>query len=579
MAPTMNVLLEAPSHDEIYAPPRHQHAGLLNIIHDPNTPQPQQPPVKTIDPDHPALHGSLTPPLTCPTSKLLNFSPGPTNLPPAVESEIQRRCFPPPSERRLGSMALSHRSPEFGSILNDALDKTRRVMQIPPEYDILFAQGGGHGQFAAVPMNLCPTGTEVASYVVNGTWSKRAVDEASKYCRPHVISSVEDDGSCAAYPSADRIKGEVDPSSAFLYVCSNETVNGLELHRLLPKLASNVPLVVDASSDFTSKTIGWRESNVGVLFACASKNIGHPGVTLVVVRKDLLGRANPFTPGFLNYETNILADNVWNTIPTFNVDVVGIMMGWILDNGGVDAMERMSVAKSERMYDAIDDSGGFYVTPVNRESGYRSRMNVPFRVADGDEALTDLFLVECWERGIVGLRTITPFGKSMNLRASLYHGVSYEEVMVLTGFMREFAARHSVPKAQAEVPEGIGASMINKGMGMNKGVIAEHGSPPLFDGSPESSSDNLFELSMSPMGCMDLCVVRFDKELGMLHNAIKPKAPYNVHYNVPLGSSPDNVADPSFTLPKNFKVNQYARVSDDMFVRPVGRDSPPPSLR
>ncbi|KAL9189896.1 hypothetical protein ACHAXT_009571 [Thalassiosira profunda] len=492
--------------------------------------------VPKIDPAHPALRGSLTPPSDCGASKVLNFSPGPTNLPPAVEAAVRARCLPEARELRLGSMALSHRSPEFGAILRRALETTRRVMEVPPEYDILFTQGGGHGQFAAVPMNLCPTGAEAASYVVNGTWSKRAVEEASKYCRPHVISSLESDGSCTAYPSLERLNAEVDPDSAFLYVCSNETVNGLELHRL-PRLDCDVPLVVDASSDFTSKPIAWRECNVGVLFACASKNIGHPGITMVVVRRDLLGRANPFTPGFLNYRTNILADNVWNTIPTFNVDVIGIMMEWIEEEGGMAEMERRSVAKAELVYATIDGSGGFFGTPVEKESGCRSRMNAPFCVADGDEDLTNLFLVECWERGIVGLRTVTPFKQGKYLRASLYHGVSEEEAVVLTDFMKEFAARHTISKEASLTP------------------VASHAALATIPGSPAGSEQSLDSLDLP-----------FPMTMGKNNKQLFAK----------LGSSPDTVTDTSFTLPKNFKFDHqkpYARVTADMFA------PPPPVLR
>lgn len=396
--------------------------------------------------DHPALKGSLTPPADCLAPKIYNFSPGPTNLPRAVESEIKTRCFPDPSEKRLASIALSHRSPEFHSILKNVVELTRNVMRIPKEYEILFMQGGGHGQFAAVPMNLCPTGKEKATYIVNGTWSSRAVNEANKYCQATVISSVNEDGTYTTFPSYEKINDEMDPDSKFLYLCSNETVNGLELHRL-PSFS--VPLVVDASSDFTSKPIAWREANIGVLFACASKNIGHPGVTMVVIRKDLLGQSNPFCPGVFNYETNIAAENVWNTIPTFNVDVVRIMMEWLQTKGGMAAIERLCIVKSNLMYDVIDSSNGFYSTSVKSDSGFRSRMNIPFCIANGDDALTDKFLVECWNRGIVGLRTTTPFAKSKYLRASLYHGVSLEDVDVLVNFMKDFAELHSFGSSSA----------------------------------------------------------------------------------------------------------------------------------
>ena len=501
--------------------------------------------------DHPALHGSLTPSSNSPTSKILNFSPGPTSLPPAVEDAIQQRCFPQPTDNkqlRLGSMALSHRSPEFSAILKQALHTTRTVMQVPPEYEILFTQGGGHGQFAAVPMNLCPTGSEVATYVVNGTWSKRAVEEAKKYCVPHVISALNEDGSCTSFPSLERIENEINVHSQFLYVCSNETVNGLELHRLLPTLKCGVPLVVDASSDFTSKPIAWRESNIGVLFACASKNIGHPGITMVIIRKNLLGRANAFTPGILNYETNILADNVWNTIPTFNVDVVGIMMEWISNNGGIANMERMSVAKSDLVYDTIDNSKGFYGTPVEKACGYRSRMNVPFCVAGGDETLTDLFLVECWQRGIVGLRTITPFGKGIYLRASLYHGVAYDEVVVLTNLMKNFAAKHSIPKVEE-----------------TRTTLPSRVSVPLFRQKLDGER---------PMDVEDMNTIKFTP-----HKEFPPYVQFAAWTG--LSTSPDTitVAFNTLTLPKSYAPKTYVRVNNDMFAPSPQRDaSPPPSM-
>ncbi len=364
-------------------------------------------------------------------------------------------------------------------------------------------------------MNLCPDKSAKATYIVSGTWSSRAVIEAEKYCTPTAISSINEDGSTfTTFPSAERIVAEHDPESKFIYMCSNETVNGIELHRL--PVFDDVdnttvpPLVVDASSDFTSKPISWRKSNVGILFACASKNIGHPGITMVIIRKDLLGQANPMTPGFLNYETNILAENVWNTIPTFNVDVIGIMMEWILEQGGVEAMEENSIAKADLIYGLIEDSNGFYGTPLDKDNEYRSRMNVPFCVAGGDEELTNLFLVEGWNRGIVGLRTVTPFKQGIYLRASLYHGVSYEETVVLANFMMEFAALHSISKVFEETT-----------------VAAKNVSATIKPASPDSSCTDLSVFSSSPTG-----------------------------------------VDMSLTLPKNFKPNTYTKLSGDMFAPP-----------
>lgn len=383
---------------------------------------------------HPALTGSLTPP---DNTRTHNFSPGPTSLPDPVQDEIRRQCFSPD---RLSSMYLSHRSPEFGTILNNTIFLMKQVMNIPENYEVLFTHGGGHGQFAAVPLNLCPTGEEKATYLVSGTWSERAFDEAKKFCSPTVISSKNDDGTFTSFPAVDDM--DIHPESKYVYLCSNETVNGVELHRL-PDLKSkgiDAPLVVDASSDFTTKPIDWVKYNVGVLYACASKNIGHPGLTVCIIRKDLLGNPSPICPGVFDYTVNAKAGSLWNTAATFNIDVVGIVMDWIIAGGGVDAMEKLSIQKSDLVYDLIDNSDGFYSTPLvaDEQKTVRSRMNVPFDIMGGDQAMSEKFLKAAWERGIVGLRTLTPFGVGRYLRASLYHGVSLESTEFLVQFMKEF---------------------------------------------------------------------------------------------------------------------------------------------
>jgi phosphoserine aminotransferase len=375
--------------------------------------------------NHPAVLGSLV----CPEGvKPLNFSPGPTSLAAEVEASI-KDLF---DKERICSMYLSHRSPEFLDILSNTVKHCRVAMDIPEQYEILFMHGGGHGQFAAVPLNLCPLGNEKATYLVNGTWSKRAQSEATKYCRPLVVSSENQDGTFTHNPSFEYL----DPESKYVYLCSNETVNGIEMHEL-PKLSIQAPLVIDASSDFSTKPIDWVGCNVGVLYACASKNIGHPGLTLCVIRKDLLGTPSQLCPGVLCYSTNVREGNLWNTIATFNVEVVNIYMQWMIAQGGVSEMERRAKIKSAMVYDLIDCSNGFFSTPVVDRS-IRSRMNVPFDVAGGDEEITRHFLIQGWERGIVGLRTLTPFGVGKYLRASLYNGVSVQQVEILVEFMDRF---------------------------------------------------------------------------------------------------------------------------------------------
>ncbi len=388
---------------------------------------------------HPALLGSLTPNVS--PEQVINFSPGPTSLPKAVEQTITDNFNKP----GLTSLALSHRSPQFIAILEHTIAATKRVMNIPDDYEVLFTHGGGHGQFAALPLNLCKNQSDIATYVVNGTWSERGRDEAQKYCQVNTIDgSNTQTGQYNDFPQLTE--ADIDPDSKYLYLCSNETVNGIELHHLptLPVSRQHIPLVVDASSDFSTKPIDWHRSNIGVLFACASKNIGHPGLTLTIVRRDLLGqdKASPLCPGVFNYTTNSDAGNLWNTPATFNIEVVGILMDWLDENGGVEANKQRAIAKSQVIYDVIDNSNGFYSTPITDKS-LRSRMNLPFNIKGGNSELTDQFLIESWELGMVGLRTLTPFGVGDYLRASLYNGVTEQQATSLAVFMQRFAHDNS----------------------------------------------------------------------------------------------------------------------------------------
>lgn len=388
---------------------------------------------------HPALIGSLSP--TVSSDKVINFSPGPTSLPKSVENEIAASF----TKSGFTSLALSHRSPEFIDILDKTTATLKRVMGIPDNYEILFTHGGGHGQFAALPLNLCHELSDVATYVVNGTWSARGRDEAQKYCNVETIDGKDPQtGKFTHFP--ELTEENINVQSKYVYLCSNETVNGIELHRLpkLPESRKHIPLVVDASSDFTTKPIDWNGDNVGVLFACASKNIGHPGLTMTVVRKDLLGegKASLLCPGVFNYTTNSEAGNLWNTPATFNIEVVGLLMNWLEREGGVAANEQRSIAKSQVLYDVIDNSNGFYATPVANKM-LRSRMNLPFNIKGGDDTLTQKFLIESWEAGMVGLRTLTPFGVGDYLRASLYNGVTEEQAETLAQFMIAFATNNA----------------------------------------------------------------------------------------------------------------------------------------
>jgi phosphoserine aminotransferase len=389
-----------------------------------------------------------------PGAPLLNFSPGPTSLPPAVMREVQAELLDFEG-CGLGVMELSHRSPEFLAILARARASLRRVLNVPENFSILFTHGGGHGQMAAVPLNLCGGGggggggVSRASYIVSGTWSQRAAAEARKYADVCVLSDTGASG-------FDRISFEWEQGgegeqegrpSAYTWVCSNETVNGLELHRLgdlaraLP--AGSGPLVVDASSDIGTKPVDWE--HVGVLFACAPKNLGHPGLTMVIVRDDLLpgeGAAQAQCPGVLDWGIAARSDCLWNTPATFNIYTTGLVLEWVERQGGVAEMERRAVTKADAVYGAIDQSGGVFSTPAS-EHAQRSRQNVPFDVCGGDAAATERFLLGAHARNMVGLRTNTPFGFGAHLRASLYTAVEVQHAQALAAYMAEFAVSES----------------------------------------------------------------------------------------------------------------------------------------
>lgn len=407
-----------------------------------------QPRTMEADTEHPSLTGAIK--AAMPNQPLLNFSPGPAPLPEPVMHDIQRELL---NFNGTGAsvMSMSHRSPEFQEIFQDTSSVLRRVLEIPDSHEILFCHGGGHGQFAAVPLNLCGAGKDCrADYVVHGTWSRRAAAEAAKYATVRICAESKDD---TALPP--RAEWDLDPTASYRYICSNETVGGVEFHSM-PAFDDGVPLVVDMSSDIASKRIDW--SLVGVAFACAPKNIGHAGLTVVVVRRDLLCTrvAQAECPGVLDWRVNLQSGGMWNTPPTFNVYTTSKVLHYIEDAGGILEMERRATAKAGAFYAAIEASDGFYATPVTNRA-CRSRMNVPFCVMDGDIDATNAFLRAAYDANMVGFRTKTPFGSSKWLRASFYTGTTVEHAEALVAFMTAFAADYLARAAPANVDLSDGA--------------------------------------------------------------------------------------------------------------------------
>ena len=398
-----------------------------------------------------ALSGSLQ--KANPRLPLHNFSPGPTSLPKPVLARLSENVSDHVKNHTVSPMELSHRSPEFLAIKTNTENSLRRLFDLSDEFEILLTHGGAHAQFAAVPLNLA-TSSSSAHYFINGTWSARAAKEAAKYCR-NVTSLGPTDGEGWWQPSsllfedtpAPETTGmATTPRPSYAYLCSNETVNGIEYFEFPDLSMLQVPLVVDMSSDLGSKVVDF--TNIDVAFACTPKNLGIPGLTIVFVKKKWLDgskrTAQSITPGILNWQQHVENDGLWNTPASFNIYVTGLVCEWMEENGGIVEMERRAILKSNLLYDYIDNSNGFWKTP-HEDVRQRSRMNVPFRVAgmkggDGKDgvALTEEFVTMAYEKNVVGLRTMTPFGTGEYLRASLYNSVELEAVEMLVEMMQEF---------------------------------------------------------------------------------------------------------------------------------------------
>jgi phosphoserine aminotransferase len=358
-------------------------------------------------------------------ARIYNFSAGPAVLP----EEVLARAGDEMLDWRgsgMSVMEMSHRGPEFISIAAGAEKDLRELLAVPANYKVLFLQGGATLQFAQVPMNLL-AGRGKADYVLTGEWSKKAAKEASKYCDVAIAASAEDRG-FTYFPPQERFK--VRPDAAYLHYCSNETIGGVEAH-WVPD-AGGVTLVADASSHILSRPL--EVSKFGLLYAGAQKNIGPAGLTIVIVREDLVGKAAEATPGVMDYKQQADADSMLNTPATYAIYVAGLVFQWLKSMGGLAAMEKRNVEKAGLLYKTLDESD-FYKNPVDPAD--RSRMNVPFTLAD--PGLDEAFLKGAAERGMVQLKGHRSVG---GMRASIYNAMPVEGVRRLVEYMTEFERRH-----------------------------------------------------------------------------------------------------------------------------------------
>jgi phosphoserine aminotransferase len=357
--------------------------------------------------------------------RVFNFSAGPAVLP---ESVLRRAADEMLDWHGSGMsvMEMSHRGKEFIAIATKAETDLRALLAIPANYKVLFLQGGAIAENATVPMNLLG-GRSVADYVNTGEWSKKSIKEARKYCTVNIAASAEDKN--FTYVPAQQT-WKLTRDAAYVHVCTNETIGGVE-YQWTPDTGA-VPLVADMSSHILSRVI--EVAKYGVIYAGAQKNAGIAGLTLVIVRDDLLDRALPITPSVFHWKEQAAAESMLNTPSTYAIYMAGLVFEWLQAQGGITAIEKKNIAKARLLYDYLDASK-FYLNPVRKED--RSRMNVPFRLRD--EKLDETFLKGAAERGMVQLKGHRAVG---GMRASIYNAMPTEGVQALVAYMKDFEQRH-----------------------------------------------------------------------------------------------------------------------------------------
>jgi len=355
-------------------------------------------------------------------SRIFNFSAGPAMLPAEVLSRAGDEILDWHGSG-MSVMEMSHRGKEFMGIAAEAEKDLRELLAIPANYKVLFLQGGATLQFAQIPMNLL-RGKGRADYVSTGEWSKKAIKEAKALCDVHVAASSEDKNFTYA-PKNWNVRKD----AAYVHYCSNETIGGVEFHQV-PN--AEIPLVADASSHFLSRPID--VSKFGLVYAGAQKNVGPAGLTIVIVRDDLIGNVMKGTPSVMDYKLQAEADSMLNTPPTYSMYIAGLVFKWLKALGGVPEIERRNVAKAKLLYDFLDTTK-FYGNPVAKED--RSRMNVPFTLTDAK--LDEEFLKGAARQGMVQLKGHRSVG---GMRASIYNAMPIEGVQRLVEYMRDFEKKH-----------------------------------------------------------------------------------------------------------------------------------------
>jgi len=357
---------------------------------------------------------------------IYNFSAGPAVLPKEVLQQAQTELLDWHGSG-MSVMEMSHRGKEYMGIQAQAEADLRELMGIPANYKVLFLQGGASQQFAMIPLNLL-RGKLSADYVNTGEWSKKAISEAKKFSNVNVVAN-NTDKNASYVPAFDTWK--LDKDAAYVHYTPNETIGGVEFN-WIPDVG-NVPLVADMSSCILSRPVD--VSKFGLIYAGAQKNIGPAGLTIVIVRDDLVGHADPRLPTMLDYKTHADNDSMYNTPPTYGIYIAGLVFQMLKRKGGIAQMEKTNIAKAKLLYAAIDASNGFYKCPV--ATADRSRMNVPFTLKDAN--LDGDFVKQADARGLLQLKGHRSVG---GMRASIYNAMPLEGVQALVNFINEFAQKN-----------------------------------------------------------------------------------------------------------------------------------------
>ncbi len=355
-------------------------------------------------------------------SRVFNFGAGPATIPLGVLEEAQKNLVDFNGEG-LSIMEASHRSKMYDDVHTEALSLMRELYEIPEDYDILFLQGGASLQFAMVPLNLSQGGK--AAYADTGSWSSKAIKEAKIQNIDFDIVASSKESSHNHIPENISFADDLD----YAYITSNNTIYGTQ-YKTFPTTKS--PLVVDASSDIFSYRVDW--SKVDLMFAGAQKNAGPSGLTIVIIKKELVNRVSESVPSMLRYKTQADNNSLYNTPPTFGIYILGLTLKWIKNFGGIKAIEKNNEAKAKLLYDAIDNSNGFYVGHALKDS--RSLMNVSFNIKDKDADLEAALIKKATQAGMIGLKGHRSIG---GLRASIYNAMTIEGVQALVDLMSSFA--------------------------------------------------------------------------------------------------------------------------------------------